>query len=202
LKSTFSETLITKKKFSQLTLSAIGLAIENGIVKEYGEFFGINNSTLYFFVDQYLDSEKRKSALDKQNKFLNSNKPKEELSDYQKDQIYKAGALAKFGHYQKTKTFTDPGSVTFKYLMALGLLTYTKDQYAEFKEKATKELKAKNTNLTMAGMVSKVIREGIDSAAYIRSRACEICLADYFEILTNLGVTLESQIEKGYTNLK
>ena len=95
----------------------------------------------------------------------------------------------KFEHYKKIKTFSDTGCVTFKYLMALKLLTYSPEQFNEFKQAAIKELQEKK------------IPAGKTFDSEVRVRACEICLADYFQILINLKLELENEIIKGYENL-
>jgi hypothetical protein len=48
--------------YPHVTIEEIRVAIKNGIYNEYGEYFGLNARTFMFFIEGYLQSEKRRIA--------------------------------------------------------------------------------------------------------------------------------------------
>lgn len=48
--------------YPRITIEEIRLALRKGVYEEYGEYYGLNVKTFFYFIRQYIESEQRKQA--------------------------------------------------------------------------------------------------------------------------------------------
>lgn len=48
--------------YPRITIEEVRLALRKGVYDEYGEYYGLNVKTFFYFIRQYLESEQRKQA--------------------------------------------------------------------------------------------------------------------------------------------
>ena len=104
--------------FSYLTIEDIRIAVKKGVRLDYGKFYGLNITTLNFWLKEYVNSTKKDAM-----KLLPQIKPKEEfkgLNDEQQKIIYKRWLeswidLFEKYHEGENITISDAGNVFYKY---------------------------------------------------------------------------------------
>ena len=92
--------------FKTLSIKEAGLAIQNGIRGEYGEFMGINVKTCHQFFKAYKDSFDRTEAIRKQTM---KDEPEVKLTDQEIKTIMDNSCLNAFLEYKLTGKLTDFG---------------------------------------------------------------------------------------------
>lgn len=104
--------------FSYLTIEDVRIAVKKGVRLDYGKFYGLNITTLNFWLKEYVNSTKKDAM-----KLLPQIKPKEEfkgLNDEQQKIIYKRWLeswidLFEKYHEGENITISDAGNVFYKY---------------------------------------------------------------------------------------
>lgn len=104
--------------FSYLTIEDIRIAVKKGVRLDYGKFYGLNITTLNFWLKEYVNSTKKDAM-----KLLPQIKPKDEfkgLNDEQQKIIYKRWLeswidLFEKYHEGENITISDAGNVFYKY---------------------------------------------------------------------------------------
>jgi hypothetical protein len=104
--------------FSYLTIEDVRIAVKKGVRLDYGKFYGLNITTLNFWLKEYVNSTKKDAM-----KLLPQIKPKEEfkgLNDEQQKIIYKRWLeswidLFEKYHEGENIVISDAGNVFYKY---------------------------------------------------------------------------------------
>lgn len=104
--------------FSYLTIEDVRIAVKKGVRLDYGKFYGLNITTLNFWLKEYVNSTKKDAM-----KLLPHIKPKEEyngLNDEQKKIVYKRWLdswidLFEKYHEGENIIISDAGNVFYKY---------------------------------------------------------------------------------------
>jgi hypothetical protein len=119
--------------FGTLTIGECQKAFKLGIMKEFGEFTGLNNKTYLQFLKGYLGWNKRLEANKKQSAFNTQQIDKPiVLTEDEKDAKMKDFALTCFETTKKDNICVDPGNGIYHLLDKLGLISFTADRKRQF----------------------------------------------------------------------
>ncbi len=168
--------------FPKVTLEEIGNAVRRGIRREYGEYYGFNAISIHEFVKKYLNSEDRLNALDRQSRYLNSQKPVEEISEQEKDRLLKAGLEQCRETYRKTGRIIDFGNVNYHLLEQSGEINDSLEEKRAIYQEAKMQIKAEldAQAVSFHQIVSRMRGEETDEIAIV-ARAKEIALRRHFD---------------------
>lgn len=138
-----SEILPYKNNLSPLGLK---MAIEKGIRKEYGEYYGINAVSFNMFLKGYMTSQERSNAIIKQReheiKVANDRQAVETMDASQNFTIYC------YQKYKEEDVIYDPAQTAYDWLKKKGLINgFTK----ELKESIKTEAEARYMNFKLNG---------------------------------------------------
>jgi hypothetical protein len=150
-----NEVLPYKNLISQ---EGIKNAIEKGIRKEYGEYYGINSVSFNQFLKGYMNSTERKEAIIKQKQH-----EKRVLEERQMIHDMDSGqqfTLYSYDKYKEEGTIYDPANVAYDWLKSKGLV---KNMSKEEKEEIRTEAEYKLTSTTNNS-------DGVPASAFIRER--------------------------------
>lgn len=179
-----------------LSFQEIEIAFKNGWKKEYGDFFGLNNSTYFQWVNAYAWGEKRlrvkKTLLEAKE---NQNKEAVKLSKTEQDKILKEACLKSFEDFKNEAILFDAGNVKYNYLVKIGVLNVSLERKKEFMTLA-------ETNLKEIALETKQKTEPIEKCfakilpQSLQSEAKKLALKDFFQGLIDNEFKLTEIIEQ------
>jgi len=138
-----------KNEFPMLTISDVRIAFKNGVRRKYGKddgaFYGINITTINFWLKKYSEDDKIEAMLK-----LPLVKPMEEEKIYTEEEklknhkIWIEGVYSEFENYKNTGVynFYDFNGAFFSYAERIGLIRLTHDEKLAIREKALLEFKS------------------------------------------------------------
>lgn len=109
-------------------ISPFGLkqAIEKGIRREFGDYYGINSVSFNHFLKSYINSEDRANAIIKQRE--HENKLIQERKEVENMDAAKNFTLYCFDKYKTSEVLYDPANVAYDWLKEKGLIkNFTKE---------------------------------------------------------------------------
>lgn len=173
-----------------LSFSEIEIAFKNGWKKEYGEFYGLNNSTYFLWVNAYTLGESRlrvKKMLSNAKENANMNQPIK--SPEEVEYILKAAVLKCFDEFRQGGVIFDAGNVKYNYLDKKGLIKFTKERkdaiLTTIKERLRLEcLNNKSRSETVEKALKKVLN------ASVLSECKKEALRQYFSELIEMEIEL------------
>lgn len=190
---------------TNLTLENLSHAFKLGSMKEFGDWFGLNNNTYRQWIRSYLGYERRLDANKRQNNYLKElNKPKE-LSQEEKDSIMKTSCLMAFEVYRSKGYFEDMGNACFDFLWRTKVLQMTKQRRNDIKEIARvsllnkKKIELSSIKDLSAGRLIKSDIERIEKAERTDELVVEskkIAINEFFKDLVDTGTELIEIIKK------
>lgn len=154
-----------KKYNSGITFKEIEIAFKNGWKNEYGDFFGLNNRTYFGWVNAYTWGESRlkvkKTLLNAQK---NENVKPIEISEAEKEEILKKGAIRCFEEFKRTGIIPFSGFVTYNFLEKKGLINLTKEIKNEIIKKCRERLiEQEKSNLNRGLKEMKLAIENLEN---------------------------------------
>lgn len=197
-----SALLVEARKYKSLRVKEIPIAIERGIRKEYGEYFGINVVSISGFFRGYLASQERAEAAKELNKLAlpEPTKPTEsEIKAMEIDMIVKA-----FDKFRAEGYYTDFGNHVYRKLDERGLINFTPERKMEFMEQAKKSIEVKNNPATALTREERAKRRSaIESLAnaiktgdtLVVREAKQIALMSYFGELKKMEIEIKDLLE-------
>ena len=199
-----------KDNYSYLTLEEVRLALENGVKKRFGDYFGLNVVTYVEWLDAYKKSDARRKALEEYR--LKSLPPAPPVDPIRRA---KESLLLEYNFWIGKKPFfwcPDPKEA-YQYATDAGLISPTKEQKIEAAEKArakiVNELSAETKKAEIKGdkwtydnniVVLKEYREKDISQLLLekdllRRYSKKYLLIDYFEELQKAGSDLKTILD-------
>lgn len=181
-----------------IRIAEIPIAIEKGILGDYGDYFGLNVVTFTNFIKSHYASEKR-ANLAKQTKHEEQEKqPPSEKEILEKDKELLSHA---FEHFKKTGYYEDHGNYIYKVAAKkLGLFSLSEERQKQYLEegrkKAVEKLKTDmvqkphdrrriTSNINDANQLTK----GSDGLKLVYKESLQLALMGWFKEL------VESEIE-------
>lgn len=125
------------KLFPNITLMEMNEAMYNGVMKVYGDYFGLNNVNFIVWIRSFVNEEKRLEALSVAAKLK---EPKPESNEAEKKAIAEESIRTMVEHYGKTGEILNHGNANFHYLWNTGLIKFGKEQAGNYIEQAEQKL--------------------------------------------------------------
>jgi len=204
LSNSVADDLVTY--FKILTIKEAGLAIQNGIRGEYGEYMGINVKTCHQFFKAYQESFNRTEAIRKQ---AIKEEPEERLTDAEIFEIMNEACRTSFTKYKESGELIDFGGAKFNHLKKIGLISLTPERYDEIFQRAKQQVIAEaNTNLLKSDTypaiadLAKNLLKSPDKHETTKNAARLIALREYFDYLIEFEFDLSEKIEAINTEIK
>lgn len=170
--------------FPQVTFTEIVMAIRKGIRKEYGEYYGYNVIAIHFFVEEYLKSEERTAAMDRQERYRQSQEASEHLTSEQQRHILVEGLKQCRKTYRKTGRIIDFGHVNYQLLVDGGRINLTNEEKQEIYEIAEWQIqREKETQELSLSKQLYLIKNPPDIKLDVIARAKDLALKKYFDSL-------------------
>lgn len=188
-----------KKYCGTLTLEEITIAFKLGSLNEFGQWFGLNNTTYLNWCRNYLGWIKRIEANKKQSRYEQSQKNiSVQLSLQEKDKIIFENVLKLFYEFKRTKHVFDAGNVAYNYLDNKKLIPFTRERKLEMIKMAMKNMR-EETNDKIALCLSQIERAALKNKLgtitpkdnKVRSEAKRIALNIFFTELLETDTELE-----------
>lgn len=188
---------LIRRDFPSMRIEELPLAVEKGILGEYGDYFGINVATFIKFIKGYQQSRDRMEAV-KQLSVPEPEKPAPspaELKKMEDEMLVNA-----FYHFDEFGYYEDYGNHVYKKLDERGLIPFTLEVKKEIMEQARKELlrenqpenaKSKSAHRQMTRFVKQLIEHDSNSHVAIQSRAMQIALKRFFKELQGMDTHIE-----------
>lgn len=185
-----------------IRIDEILIAIKKGCYGEYGDFAGISVATIVKFLKEYYRSSRR-SEMVKATKVQEEDpipSPEEMIS--QENEII----MSAFDKHSRGVFFEDFGSHVYNILDRRGLIRFSNQRKSEFMEAAKKSLKARHNIGRAVDMVQKKAfkkalaaleradSKNTDGNMMVVREAKRIALQTYFEELTEIGSTIEDEL--------
>lgn len=196
--------------FSYLTIEDVRIAVKKGVRLDYGKFYGLNITTLNFWLKEYVNSTKKDAM-----KLLPQIKPKDEfkgLNDEQQKIIYKRWIeswidLFEKYHEGENITISDAGNVFYKYciknkitppLTVSEMLTLENKAKSFIIENGKKQARSpyqiKEVNIIMEAINKNKLNDDIELK--IVSEAKRLAIFTFFDKLIAEKLELRDLIEK------
>jgi hypothetical protein len=205
-----------KNEYYLLSVEEVRIAFKRGVRKKYGDFFGINITTINSWLDSYIESTKESTMLMLPFIKPEEKKPKEytEEEKQEQKQFWLNGVYNDFNYFKDTGdyNFIDFQNSFYEYCNDLGLIKLNKKQRVEIWNKATAICKADYSRSKATSFGQKLdfkkvldkIKEGKDESVkdMIKSRSKKIAIRYLFKDLVSAKKDLKEVIEKAITKKK
>ena len=182
-------------RFKGLTLKEVELALSNGAKGLYGEYYGINIRSFNQFLNDYVFSEERRTALEEENIRVDTKKQiavKGTRTTEEIEQMDYTNALDLFEEYKRTKECPDYGNVVYNYLDRLGLIQFSVEEKWQMMDEArnSRERERKERAVSIVNVIDKM-QEGGVLVVYAK----RIALKRYFRGLVENGNELKTILD-------
>lgn len=152
---------VCKSEFSNLTVSEIRIALENGIRKDYGDYFGVNIVAFNQFLRGYISDQKRIEAIKKQQDWEDQQKQPEITAKFleQIKEKFWQNENARLLKYQETGELDIPFPIFhYKEYESAGKIHHTSDEKWQLFYNAIERYRDKLLKQLDAPLASKELR--------------------------------------------
>lgn len=191
-----------KTYFSTMTLKEIEIACSYGVRKHYGEFMGINVTSIFNWIKSFMVDTQRQQARKKQADYiLKLNEPKK-LTEEEKQKLLTEGSLHLFEVFKSKGYVDDIGNATYNFLDSKGLIKFTIERKNQMVQEAMKSLKnyVSNQILTAVTQIERNSLKGQSEGFTPKSpevlvKAKKIALNTFFKDLVDTGMELSELLD-------
>lgn len=190
-----------EERFPGLTIEEIGIALDKGIKKDYGEYYGLNVITFLDWIKAYSVSETRsKALLEKYKAALPEKVPPtpEEIKRQKIDSIQSA-----FEKYEKTglmPTFYIYSGIVYGYCEEMGLISPGNEEKWSAIRKAdeiiSREDKKPGERLKKPVGIGAIIKSDQIAPPDVKNKAKAILLERYFAELVKKKIKISDLLKK------
>lgn len=178
--------------FPKVTLKEIELAVRKGIRNEFGEFYGFSTVTVHNFIEKYLKSEDRTSAMAKQHRFLLIQQVPEEPPLPNQWEIMKQGLLMCYDTYCKSGRIFDCGSVNYDFLVKAKEIVLTNEEKWFIYSVAEMQVRSEQKTQAITNRLSyRILQEAVNDKGPVIKRSKEIALKNYYDTKPDLNGIME-----------
>lgn len=191
-------------RYKLLAIEEVEEIFTNGVRGDYGEYFGINVSTISKWFRAYSDGGKHAEYLTKKIEQNTLMIPQtSSLTDGEIEEIMISGAIRCFNEYKANGSFLDIGNPIYKFLRKRGLLQLDEEMVTEHLDRARDEYKQGIEKKRMSinpHEFKDALRELKEFATMgnsdkrIQIIARRNAMSEYFESLIESGTTIEEQL--------
>lgn len=180
------EDMITRYK--HLTLGELKIALNEGVRGNYGEFKGINITTISFWIKSFEASEYRKNSLQHFNKLVGMQTPRPQPTEAEKEKLLQKACTDAYNDFLHGKDFTLIAKVIYDYLKAKHKIVWSDAERAEIKKQAAQnyeqQLLAKKRSQQITAQQFEIALKGKPTLVLEQKRTA---LLYYFKRLKNEG---------------
>lgn len=178
------------ERFPFLTIQEIGIAIDKGVKKDYGEYYGLSVVTFLDWIRAYSKSDEYYEARRiRADRALPEKVPPtpEEIEKQKRDSLVWA-----FHFYQDKKFLIDYQNTCYRYLVDNGILKLSEDDKKQIVEEAKKDIVSREADRrgirskdihTIGELIPAVARDIAPGAAQLDFTAKRIAVQQYFDRL-------------------
>ena len=129
------------ERFPGLSIAELGIALDKGVKRDYGDYFGLNVVTFLDWVRSYFESPERKAAVSE--KYQLALPPKTVPTEKEFEDLKRMNTISMFAMYKHHGVLLGNPSYPFDYLEAKGVLKMTREEKFSIYEEA-KRIASKN----------------------------------------------------------
>jgi hypothetical protein len=134
LTNSLYEDMTTRHK--HLTLGELKIALNEGVRGNYGEFKGINITTISFWIKSFEASEYRKNSLQHFNKLVGLQTPRPQPTAAEKETLLQKACTDAYADFLAGKDFTLIAKTIYDYLKAKHQIVWTDAERTQIKKTA------------------------------------------------------------------
>lgn len=188
-------------RFPGLTVEEVCIALDKGVKKDFGEYYGLNVVTFLDWIKAYKDSESRRKALDSLHK---ASLPQQtEPTPEEVVLLNRKRAIDTFIHFKESgelRGWIGYHALTYDYLKASGLITFNEETrekiLSQAKEHSEKMIRREFTR-GKTESINRIINQRImtecrDSNSQVQATAKLIGLKMFFSGLVKKGKDLKN----------
>lgn len=185
-----------KRHFPNLTISEVGIAIENGSKGKYGKVIGLAPKDVFEWLSAYSVSQERKTQVAE---LAKHNEPTPEPTEEQKRQLRWVNMLNAWAAYKKDGAINDHGNAVYNTLVNNGRINYSEEQMSDFIRIAKADLMKEYNPLQHVGNFVKAneckaiiaqITSGGDENTRVIVAAKKIALNHFFAELAEMQMEI------------
>ena len=172
---------IIVRHFPQTRTEELRIAFENGVIGNYGSFFGINTKTFAAWLRSFYFDDNRRATIGEmlRSKKIESEKLDENEVKRRMEDAYRR-RLDEFVRYGRC---SDYGNAVYNYLDSLGMIRFTASDKQKIYEQACREINSEDGK--RSGFRKPETED--EKKARIRMHAKKIALNKYFETITKIN---------------
>lgn len=187
-----------KNYFNGMTIEEIKVAFKRGLMKEFGDYFGLNPVTFLNWLKNYMTSANRSSVKTK----LKTQEEKV-LSDQEKEELNLKGVIRCWNDFKEKRIIYDFGNATYNYLERKGIINFNKQRKNEIKADVKKRLieseafrsegsKSMKERRDFKGIIDRLKSETGEQKDILIFECRREALKIYFSELLEMGEELET----------
>jgi len=176
-------------RYSEIHISEIEMALNNGIYKKYGEYMSLSSVTFINWIDKYYTQ--RIDLIFKQRQIeekLQKNKEMIKPSESEIEQRMKDLALKAFETYKEKGFYDDFGNCVYDYLDKKGMIKFTSDEKNKFMHDAKLKLSSNDKEKRFKDFLKLIEQKDKKTINVVISEAKRLALNNYFSTIKNLEI--------------
>ena len=178
-----------------IKLTEIPLAINRGVMRAFGDFYGLNVATFMHFLSSHYHSSARAEAI-KQQQLTALPASAAQPGPAELAQIRRNRVCTAFEQYKTTGSYTDYGSLVFDILNVMGKIPFDEQREAQIWQQAGQNLKTRYSRTSIYPDERAKLRENLNrllsgnASAQILTEAKRIALFELFDELIVSGTDI------------
>jgi hypothetical protein len=170
-------------KFKHLTVGELKIVLSEGVRGTYGQFMGINITTIHNWIKSFYEDERRKKSLIYYNKLLSMQIGKPQPTPEEMEKTLQAGCISAYEDFKKGEETKIP-KVIYDYLWKYFNIEWSREERLQIKEQAKMNFKSEltrkkfNREITTAQYVNI-----LNSGNSLDIEMKKVALKKYFEKL-------------------
>ena len=148
-------------RFPGLSIGEIGISLDKGVKRDYGDYFGLNVVTFLDWIRSYYYSAERKEAL-AQKKVL-ALPPVSAPSSETLERRRRGNACLTFEKFRQSKCLIGDPTFLYAYLEDKGIIDLSRSEKLEIYEEAKRKVTGMKSNERIETRSDKITNQAIDS---------------------------------------
>jgi hypothetical protein len=187
------------KHLPGIKLDEIPIAINRGILRQFGDFYGLNVATFMHFLTQHYQSRQRAEAV--KAAMAQADEPPPAPSPAQQQQMRMDIIKNAFTQYQSTGHYADYGNLVFDSINKMGKIPFSEAREAQMLQQARQNLISKYSRGSVYASERQSLRASLTQILQgqgqnlIIAEAKRIALFELFDYLTEMGMDVEEFLE-------
>lgn len=176
-------------RYSEIHISEIELALNNGIYKKYGEYKALSSVTFINWIQKYYTE--RIDLIFKQRQIeekLQKNKEMIKPSESEIENRLKQLALKAFETYKEKGFYDDFGNVVYDYLSEKEIIKFTLEEKNKFMQDAKLKLSSTDKEKSFKDFLKLIEQKDKKTINVVISEAKRLALNNYFSTIKNLEI--------------